>query len=143
MSTIKALEKEVTELDRLVADANVERKAQYNEFIELMASTKAAKDVLQFAKDRLNKFYNPTDGKQSSSFEQRVMLLQASGRRDDPEPPPAFRPNSYDNNANSNRVTNMIDILIGDLTKEIVVAQKDEETAQRDYEAALVHYTSS
>merc|ERR1719401_1007021 len=56
---MKALEAGITELDKKVAAATEQRKAEHTEYTELMASNKAAKDLLGFAKNRLNKFYNP------------------------------------------------------------------------------------
>jgi len=43
----------------MVAQATQLRKAEHSAFEELIASDTAAKDVLSFAKNRLNKFYNP------------------------------------------------------------------------------------
>merc|ERR1719413_10708 len=56
---IKALEAGIKELDKSVAEATEQRKAENIEYKELMASDTAAKEVLAFAKNRLNKFYNP------------------------------------------------------------------------------------
>jgi chromosome segregation ATPase len=56
---IAALEKGVKDLDKEVAEATEQRKEEDKEFTELMASDSAAKELLLFAKNRLNKFYNP------------------------------------------------------------------------------------
>merc|ERR1719272_1398844 len=56
---IKALVAGIKNLDKMVADATEQRKAENEDFKELMASDSAAKEVLGFAKNRLNKFYNP------------------------------------------------------------------------------------
>jgi len=56
---IAALEVGIKELDKSVAEATEQRKAENVEYKELMASDGAAKEVLGFAKNRLNKFYNP------------------------------------------------------------------------------------
>merc|ERR1719401_2273106 len=56
---IAALEAGIKALDKSVAEATEQRKAENAEFKELMASDTAAKEVLAFAKNRLNKFYNP------------------------------------------------------------------------------------
>jgi len=58
-SEIEALEDGIKALDKSVAEATEQRKEQNEEFKELMASDSAAKDVLAFAKNRLQKFYNP------------------------------------------------------------------------------------
>merc|ERR1740129_1420546 len=56
---IASLEKSISDLDKSVAEATEQRKGEHGAFEELMASDSAAKEVLGFAKNRLNKFYNP------------------------------------------------------------------------------------
>jgi len=56
---IAALEKGIKALDKSVAEATEQRKQENAEYKELMASDAAAKEVLGWAKNRLNKFYNP------------------------------------------------------------------------------------
>merc|ERR1719156_483020 len=56
---IAALGKSIKALDKAVADATEQRKEENEDFTQLMASDSAAKEILAFAKNRLNKFYNP------------------------------------------------------------------------------------
>jgi septal ring factor EnvC (AmiA/AmiB activator) len=56
---IAALESGIKALDKSVAEATENRKEEHAEFTELMAADAAAKELLGFAKNRLNKFYNP------------------------------------------------------------------------------------
>merc|ERR1719191_1992550 len=56
---IAALEASLKELDKSVAEATDLRKTETEDFNELMASDSAAKELLLFAQNRLNKFYNP------------------------------------------------------------------------------------
>merc|ERR1719183_2116902 len=56
---IAALGKSIKALDKAVADATEQRKEENEDFTQLMASDSAAKEILGFAKNRLNKFYNP------------------------------------------------------------------------------------
>merc|ERR1719482_1913122 len=56
---IKALEDGIVSLDKSVAEATEQRKEENAEYTELMSSDAAAKELLGFAKNRLNKFYNP------------------------------------------------------------------------------------
>jgi len=53
------LEEGIKALDKSVAEATEQRKAENVEYKDLMAQNSAAKQVLNFAKNRLNKFYNP------------------------------------------------------------------------------------
>merc|ERR1719390_139852 len=56
---IEALEDGIKALDKQVAEATEQRKAEHATFTENLAANTAAKDLLDFAKNRLNKFYNP------------------------------------------------------------------------------------
>merc|ERR1719240_1414025 len=56
---IKALEDGIAALDKSVAEATEQRKEENADYTELMANDGAAKELLGFARNRLNKFYNP------------------------------------------------------------------------------------
>jgi len=56
---IKALGDGIAALEKQVAEATEQRKEENSDFTTLMANDAAAKDILAFAKNRLNKFYNP------------------------------------------------------------------------------------
>merc|ERR1719214_450759 len=56
---IEKLTAGIKELDKSVAEATTQRKEENTEYTALMASDGTAKEVLKFAKNRLNKFYNP------------------------------------------------------------------------------------
>jgi len=87
---IAALEKGMKALDKSVAQATEDRKAENAEFKELMASDSAAKELLGFAKNRLNKFYNPklfkAAPKQELSEEENVFVNNGG------TPPPTEAP---------------------------------------------------
>merc|ERR1719203_1861945 len=54
-----ALEAGIVALDNSVAEATSLRKAEHADFQTLMTDDSNAKDVLLWAKNRLNKFYHP------------------------------------------------------------------------------------
>merc|ERR1719458_1117003 len=56
---LAALTKGIKALDKSVAEATEQRKEENDEYKELKQSDTAAKEILLFAKNRLNKFYNP------------------------------------------------------------------------------------
>jgi len=58
-SEIAALTAGIKALDKSVAEATEQRKEENAEYKALIASDTAATQVLEFAKNRLNKFYNP------------------------------------------------------------------------------------
>merc|ERR1719223_1999156 len=57
---IKALKTSLVALDKQVAEATEQRKAEAVECKDLLKSNSAAKELILFAKNRLNKFYNPS-----------------------------------------------------------------------------------
>merc|ERR1719182_957636 len=125
---IAALEAGIAALDKSVAEATERRKEENAEYTELIASDAAAKEILGFAKNRLNKFYNPKLAK----------LMQVSAHNEAaPGPPPATAAAFSKKSEESNGVIAMIDMMIGDLTKEMTVAKTEEKDAQADYEQAM------
>merc|ERR1712085_113471 len=63
---VKALNTGIVALDKQVSEATAQRKAEEAEHKELMQSNTAAKELIMFAKNRLNKFYNPKLAKAAS-----------------------------------------------------------------------------
>merc|ERR1719316_2024021 len=56
---IKALEESIKKLDKSVVEATVQRKDEHADYADLMASNNGAKELILFAKNRMQKFYNP------------------------------------------------------------------------------------
>merc|ERR1719159_1271389 len=157
------LEAGIVQLDKDVAEATETRKEENEDYKTLMANDAAAKDVLGFAKNRLNKFYNPklykAPPKRQLTEEQMITLnmggtlaptaapgviagtgvtvfTQISMHRDDvapPPPPPAV--GAYKKKGEeSGGVIAMMDSMVADLDKEMQTAEVDEKNAQEEYE---------
>merc|ERR1719336_884710 len=56
---IKAVKAGIVALDKAVEEATDQRKSEAAEFKDLVASNTAASELILFAKNRLQKFYNP------------------------------------------------------------------------------------
>merc|ERR1712157_478088 len=54
-----SLEAGIKSLDKSVVEATAQRKEENAEYKDLVTSNTAAKELLAYAKNRLNKFYNP------------------------------------------------------------------------------------
>jgi len=151
---ISALQKGVKALDESVTKAGDNRKAEHAEFQESTASNSAALDILQLARDRMNKVYNPTMVTETttkspydpyallqSSFIQLKALeanaasfFQLSSKKAKvQQPPPTFEGSYQKKSEESNGVLKMIDTLTSDIEKEMAVAKTEEENAQADY----------
>jgi len=131
-SEIKALGEGIVALDKSVAEATEQRKEENADFTELIASDAAATELLGFAKNRLNKFYNP------KLYKPTAVLADVSAHgKVAPGPPPATAAAFSKKSGESNGVIAMIDTMIGDLTKEMTTAKATESNAQSDYEQTM------
>jgi len=160
---IAALTAGVKALDKSVAEATELRKEENADFKKLISDDSAAKDLLKFAKNRLNKFYNPKlykpPPKLELTGEERLTVnlggtvttaapggiantgisasfLQTASDVAPPPPPETFGP--YQKKTDTgNGVIAMIDLLIKDLDKEIQEADVNEKHSQQEYEALM------
>jgi len=135
---IKALQSGIKKLDKSVAEASEQRKEEHEEFTELMASNSAAKEILKFAVNRLNKFYNPklyvAPPKRELSF---VQIEQHIQNKDAPGPAPETFGEYEKSSESSTGVVGMINLLVKDLDKEMTEAETSEEDSQKDYEESM------
>merc|ERR1719182_1347956 len=133
---IEELKKGLEELDKDVAEATETRKDEHAEYVDTAASNQAAVELLGMAKNRLNKFYNPTLYKTPEPAAEEEFFAQAAVRRADPGPPPETF-GEYKKSESSSGVINMIDEMIEEMKDEMAEAKRDEEEAQKDYEETM------
>merc|ERR1719188_2649632 len=139
-SEIKALSEGITALDKAVAEATAQRKAENEDYTQVMAQDSAAQEILGFAKNRLNKFYNPSAYKAPPKTDEAGAFLQVRMHSDDdavPPPPPATAGAFAKKSGESQGVLGMIDRMITDLEQEMAEAKVTEKHAQEDYEADM------
>jgi len=163
---IAALTQGIVDLDKSVVEATENRKEENEDYKALMAADTAAKDLLVFAKNRLNKFYNPdlyvAPPKRELSAGDRIyenfggelttaapggiantgiaVLAQVVGHDQSsvaPPPPPATWGAYSKKSEESTGVIGMIDLLIKDLDKEMTEATAEEKDGQSDYEIMM------
>lgn len=159
MSTLSAeienLVAGVKSLDKSVAEATDQRKEEHDDFVSTLAANTAAKDILGFAKNRLNKFYNvklyKAAPKRELSDADRATLAgggtlaptEAPGgiagtgiglMQAAPPPPPEANLAYKKSGEESGGVIAMIDLLVADIEKENQVLNVEEKDAQKDYE---------
>jgi len=153
---IETLDDGIRALDKEVGEATENRKEEHDDFQATYAGNAAAVDLLGFAKNRLNKFYNPSQykapPKRELSEEDQITLnmggtlapTEAPGgiagtgigflQRAAPPPPPAANLAYKTKGEESSGVITMIDTLINDVEKENQVMKLEEDDAQDDYE---------
>merc|ERR550537_439406 len=139
-SEIEPLEDSIKALDKAVAEATEQRKEENEDFTELMAPDSAAKEIIGFAKNRLNKFYNPSLYKPPPKREEVsfVQIREHRARSIEAPPPAPEAPGAYKKKGEeSSGVIAMIDLIVKDLDKEMTVAKTEEKDAQADYEQMM------
>merc|ERR1719199_1448788 len=83
-SEMASLQKEIKDLDKAVAEATEQRKNEHSEFLTFQTENNAALQLIEKAKNRLNKFYRPNLYKEAPKREltEEEKSLAASGRSD-------------------------------------------------------------
>merc|ERR1719454_2068092 len=81
---IVALQKEIKALDKAVAEATEQRKEEHAEFLVFQQQSNAALQLIDKAKNRLLKFFRPTDYKEAPTKEltEEEKILAMNGRSD-------------------------------------------------------------
>jgi len=161
---IAALGAGLVDLDKSVTEAMETRKEENEDYTTVMASNTAAKELIGFAKNRMQKFYNPSlykaPPKRELSEEERVTLnmggtlaptaapggiagtgisfvqvfAHSKSDKDAPPPPPATFDAYSKKSEESGGVMAMMDALVADLDKEMQEMDVEEKDAQKEYE---------
>jgi len=133
------LKGEITALDKAVTDATKQRQDEHEDFITFSSENSAATQLIEKAKNRLMKFYQP---EQYVEPEAPVEFVQLS-TSDAPAPPPETWDSYTKKDGKSNGVMALMDGLLRQLTGELTEAKHDEETSQADYEGIMARSQKS
>jgi hypothetical protein len=157
-SEIAALQDEIKALDKAVAEATEQRKEEHADFLVFQTENNAAIQLIEKAKNALNKFYRPNLHKEEPKREltEEEKLVVASGGADPrdaeaaaavfvqrsssdvaPPPPPDTWGAYQKKDGKSNGVMALMDMLVKELQDGITEAEHEEETAQKDYERLM------
>jgi len=144
---IADLTKGIGELDYAVAEATEQRKEEHADYVEAAQLNEAAIGLVGKAKNRLQKFYNPSMAKAaassaaSSSFIQVLNFAQVRVHDESdtlfdvapPPPPPDTFGGEVKKNEKSAGVMGMMDSIVRDLENDVKDMEYEEKTAQKDY----------
>jgi len=148
---ISVLTKGIEELDHAVAEATEQRKEEHAEYIETVQLNEAAIGLVGKAKNRLQKFYNPSMASAaaasaaaaSASFIQEVPNFAQVRVHDESDSlfgvaPPGPAPETFSGgevkkNEKSAGVMGMMDGIVRDLENDVKDCEYEEKTAQKDY----------
>jgi len=156
---IEGLNDGIHALDKQVAEATQQRKEEHAESVETLTSDNAAKELIGFAKNRMNKFYNPKLYKAPPAREmseaERISVnnggtlaptaapggIAGTGisalAQVAPPPPPETAGAYAKKGGESGGVIAMMDLMIADLDKEITEVEVEEKNAQEEYEQLI------
>jgi len=149
----------ITALDKQVAEATEQRKSEHAESVEVLTGDNAAKELIGFAKNRMNKFYNPklykAPPKRELSEAEQITVnnggtlaptaapggIAGTGigafAQVAPPPPPETAGAYKKKSGESGGVIAMMDMMIADLDKEITEVEVEEKEAQKEYEQLI------
>merc|ERR1719389_197340 len=166
-SEMATLTDEIKALDKAVAEATEQRKEEHEDFTTYSAQNNAATQLIEKAKNRLNKFYRPNLYKEAPKKEltDEEKILASNGRSDliatdapqmiagttqtvyvefrahvrkaAPPPPPDTWGAYQKKDGKSNGVIALMDMLMKELQGDVTEATHDEETSQKDYERLM------
>merc|ERR1719407_265006 len=168
---IATLQKEIVALDKAVAEATEQRKEEHSDALQFQTENNAALQLIEKAKNRLLKFYRPTEykepPKQELTDEEKILAssgrsdliatdapemimgttqtvyVQVAQQKDTPPPPPETWGAYQKKDGKSNGVMALMDRLAADLAAEMKEAQHEEETSQKDYERLMADSQAS
>merc|ERR1719281_2358187 len=145
---IATLESDIKDLDKSVAQATEQRKEEHADFQESQQLNEAAVQLVGKAKNRLQKFYNPTmykaPPKKEMSMEEKIMaagtFVQIRTHAKDEEdsdvaPPvaPDMPTGEYQKSEKSAGVIGLMDMMVKEIETDMKDAEYEEKTAQADY----------
>merc|ERR1719335_884803 len=140
---IKALSEGIAGLDKAVAEATEQRKDEHSEYQETITLTQTAIELIGKAKNRLQKFYNPTlykapPTKKEMTMEEKI-LAGASALAQIHSHHKAIQPvmpevGTYEKNTQkSGGVMALMDMIVKDLEGTVKDTEYGEKSAQEDY----------
>jgi len=156
---IEALDDGIRALDKEVAEATETRKEEHETFVTDTAANTAALELLKIAQNRLNKFYNPSQykppPKRELTEEERIVVnnggtlapTEAPGgisgtgitvlAQEAPAPPPEADLSYKKSSGGSSAITEMMNMMMSDIEKQLTEMKVNEKDAQEDYESFI------
>merc|ERR1719359_1067092 len=156
---ITSLTEGIASLDKDVAEATEQRKKEHEEYTTNVQLSETAVQLLAKAKNRLQKFYNPTlykaPPKKEMTMEEKIIaagssaLVQQEAAFDAPNfvqirrmskvaPPEAPEaPGAFKKSEKSGGVMALMDMIMGEVKTSVTEMKMDEKYAQKEYVALM------
>merc|ERR1719265_640461 len=129
---IRTLKQGIQELDQAVAQATEQRKQEHADFSAASAANQAALELLEMAKNRMNKFYNPSLYVDTATQPPIYGFMQ--------EGPLTFVQVSMHTQVRKQQAGGVVQLLaqmMGDVQTSQAESKHDEEEAQKEYEETM------
>merc|ERR1719316_582970 len=139
-SEIAAIQKGLEGLDKMVAESTETRKEEHADYTEVTAANSAALELIEMAKNRMNKFYNPTLYKAPVTTTVAASpygFVQINSHRANIGKAPETFSLVYKNSKASTGIIAMMKEVARDVENDTTEAKHAEEVAQKDYEEAM------
>jgi len=149
---IATLQQDIKDLDKTVAQATEQRKEEHADFQESQQLNEAAVQLVGKAKNRMQKFYNPSQYKAppkvERSMEEKIMdagsfaQIRAHAKdEEDSDVAPPQAPETFSGEVKKNEksagVIGLMDMMIRDVENDMKDAEYEEKTAQSDYQKLM------
>jgi len=140
--SVNTLTSEIAELDKTVADATENRKADHAAYVEMAQLNSVAVGLIGKAKNRLQKFYNPSlykaAPKTEMTAEEKIISAGSFAQVHAhtavaPPPAPETFSGSVQKNEKSAGVMGLMDMIVKELEGDVKDAEYEEKTAQKEY----------
>jgi len=135
---IAGLKQDIVDLDKAVAQATEQRKAEHEEFNASQQLNTAASQLVEKAKNRMQKFYNPTlykaAPKTENTMEEKIIqagtFAQVHVHRSMDE---EANFGTYQKSEKSAGVIGLMDMMVQEIATDMKDAAYEEKTSQADY----------
>merc|ERR1719265_1339641 len=142
---VNTLTSDIASLDKSVADATEQRKEEHADYVSFLQLSEVAVGLVGKAKNRLQKFYNPTlykaAPKTEATMEEKIIsagsFVQVAVHKSSfdvaPPPPPETFGGYEKKGQKSAGVMGLMDTIVNELESDMKDASYEEKTAQKDY----------
>jgi len=138
---IATLEQDIKDLDKSVAQATEQRKEEHEDFTEATQLNEAAVQLVEKAKNRLQKFYNPTlykaPPKTEMTMEEKIIdagtFVQIKSHDEDDSADAEGFSGEYKKSEKSAGVIGLMDMMIKEIETDMKDAAYEEKTSAADY----------
>jgi len=140
---IATLEQDIKDLDKTVAQATEQRKEEHEDFNEATQLNEAAMGLVEKAKNRMQKFYNPTlykaPPKTEDTMEEKIIKagtfvqIKAHDEEDSDDADSEGFSNEYKKSEKSAGVIGLMDMMVREIETDMKDAAYEEKTSQADY----------